>query len=57
LREAIEELCYDYLSDKHDGWENNDGGFGTFVFDVATRAIELEFNARFIEFTTSTHEF
>ena len=26
LRDAIEELCYDYLSQEHGGWENNDGG-------------------------------
>ena len=57
LREAIEELCYDYLSEKHGAWENNEGGFGTFFFDVVTRTIALEFNGRFTDVTTSTYEF
>ena len=35
LREAIETLCYDYLEQEHGGWENNDGAFGEFTFDVA----------------------
>ena len=57
LREAIENLCYDYLADKHGGWENDDGAYGTFTFNVATRTIELEFNGRFTDVATSTHEF
>jgi hypothetical protein len=57
LREAIETLCYAYLEQYHGGWENNDGAFGSFVFDVARRTIDLEFNARFSEFTTSSHSF
>ena len=57
LREAIESLCYDYLFHYHGGWENNDGAYGTFTFNVAARTIELEFNERFTDVTTSTHEF
>ena len=56
LRDAIEGLCYDYLAEEHGGWENNDGAFGTFAFDVAARTIELEFNERFSDLTTSTYE-
>jgi hypothetical protein len=57
LRDAIERLCFDLLSQEHDGWENNDGAFGEFTFDAGTRTIELEFNARFSDFLTSSHTF
>ena len=57
LRNAIETLCYDYLSQEHGGWENNDGAFGEFTFSVADRTIALEFNGRFSDFHTSSHTF
>jgi len=57
MHEAVEGLCYDCLTLWHDGWENNDGAFGTFTFNVAARTIELEFNGRFTDVATSTHEF
>jgi hypothetical protein len=57
LREAIETLCYDYLEQEHGGWENNDGAFGEFVFSVSNKSIELEFNGRFSDFSTSSHTF
>ncbi len=57
FQDAIETLAYDYLEETHCGWENNDGAFGTFVFDVPDRTITLEHNERYTEVTTSTHEF
>jgi hypothetical protein len=57
LQEAIETLAYDYLEETHMGWENNDGAFGTFVFNVPDRSIMLEHNERYTEVNTSTHEF
>ena len=57
LAEAIETLCYDYLEETHGGWENNDGAYGEFRFDVAKRTIELEFNGRYTETFTDTHAF
>ena len=57
LQEAIETLAYDYLEETHMGWENNDGAFGTFVFNVPDRSITLEHNERYTEVDTSTHEF
>jgi hypothetical protein len=56
LSEAIETLCFDYLSEKHGYWQDNEGAFGTFAFDVARRAIALEFNGRFIEIATHNHD-
>ena len=32
---AIERLAYDLLERTHCGWENNDGAYGDFTFDVA----------------------
>jgi hypothetical protein len=57
LQAAVEELAWDYLYDNHSGWENNDGAFGTFVFNVPGRTITLEHNERYTELNTSTHEF
>lgn len=57
LRDAIETLAYACLYQSHAGWENNDGGFGTFRFDVAERAIHLEMNTRFSDVQTSDHAF
>jgi hypothetical protein len=57
LQEAIEVLCYDYLEQEHDGWEINDGAYGTFTFDVPQRTMELEFNGRFTDVATSHHKF
>lgn len=57
LREAVEQLCYDLLAQEHDGWENNDGAYGDFTFDVAHRRIALDFNARFSDSVNSTHSF
>ena len=49
LAEAIEQLCYDLLWNEQEGWEINDGSFGEFTFDVASRRIALDFNARFVD--------
>jgi hypothetical protein len=57
LEAAVEQLAWDYLYDNHCGWENNDGAFGTFVFDVPARTITLEHNERDTDLNTSTHEF
>jgi len=57
LTEAMDDLCYTLLEATHDGWEINDGAFGTFTFDVASRQIELEFNGRYTAYDTDVHTF
>ena len=57
LEGSVENLAWDYLEERHGGWENNGGAFGTFVFDVPSRAITLEHNERYTEYSTSSHEF
>lgn len=50
LRAVIEELAYDVLEAKHNGWEIDQGSFGQVVFDARSGAIRIEHNHR-IEFT------
>ncbi|VDC50059.1 DUF6878 family protein [Brevundimonas mediterranea] len=57
LREAVEVLTYDCLGREHSGWENNDGAYGTFVFDVPARTIRLEMNERVTDSLFSEHLF
>jgi Family of unknown function (DUF6878) len=57
IEAAIETLAYEYLEDRHPGWENNDGAYGTFVFDVPEQTIALEHRARFTDADIFTHEF
>jgi hypothetical protein len=57
LLNAIECLCYDYLSQEHGGWENNDGAFGEFIFDATSRQIELEFSVRYTDVTNYSDTF
>jgi len=56
LHDAIEGLAYDLLRDTHAGWENNDGAFGEFAFDVAARTISLDHNKRYTAFESYSHE-
>ena len=55
--EAIEELCFDYLSREHAGWENNDGGDGEFTFRVEDSSIDLEFQEFHRDSTSYSHTF
>jgi hypothetical protein len=57
LREAVETLCYDYLSQTHGGWQDNDGAYGKFEFDVGERSIHLDFNERFTDTNHHSHDF
>jgi hypothetical protein len=57
LRNAVEQLCYDFLEQKHAGWENNEGCFGEFTFDVEARTITLEHYGRIIETAYSSDTF
>lgn len=57
LPDAIEKLCYDLLEAEHGGWENNDGAYGEFTFDVATRLVSLEHNVRYTAVESYSHQF
>lgn len=55
LTGAIETVCYAVLSSRFGGWEINDGSYGTFVFEVASRTVELTHHNRFVDVETSEH--
>ena len=57
VRSAVEALAYDFLEQTHGGWENNDGAFGEFTFDVAARSITLDYNERSTATEPYAHEF
>lgn len=46
VKDAIEHLVYDLLEQTHGGWENNEGAYGDFLFNVAERTITLDYNER-----------
>lgn len=56
IREAIEELAYALLEETHGGWENNDGAYGEFTFDVAEQTISLDHNSRYTAVEPYSHE-
>jgi hypothetical protein len=57
IADVIERLVYDLLTDTHCGWENNDGAYGDFIFDVAERTITLDYNERYTESDYTQHIF
>lgn len=57
IDEVIRELCWEILEWDHAGWENNDGGRGTFTFHVGDELrIELEHVDYFTHEEHSAHE-
>jgi len=57
VADEIDRLVYDLLTDTHCGWENNDGAYGDFTFDVAERTITLDYNERYTASENYTHTF
>lgn len=51
ISDFLQEIAYDLLRDTYRGWEDNEGAYGEFRFDVAGRTITLEYNER----TITTH--
>jgi hypothetical protein len=57
IRDAVEHIAYDFLGQTHCGWENNDGAYGDFTFDVTARTITLDYNERYTESDYTQHIF
>jgi hypothetical protein len=57
VRDAIETLAFNLLEETHGGWENEDGAWGDFTFDIAERTITLAYNERRMESDYSEHVF
>lgn len=56
LTDAIREHCYDLLSARHSGWENEDGGEGEFIFDPKDGNINWCHREFYVEARTINHE-
>lgn len=57
VRQVIDNICYDVLESHCDGWEINEGSYGTFNFDVSKRKVTLDFNERIIESEYTEYSF
>ncbi len=57
LATATENLVYDLLEIEVAGWENNEGAFGDFLFNVAGRTIDHTHNERITDTDTTTYSY
>jgi hypothetical protein len=56
LHGALEAYAWELLWMHHDGFENNEGAYGTITINVVKETIEIEHNARIAEVFTSSKE-
>jgi len=56
LEDALSAFAENAVCAHHCGWENGDGAHGTITIDVATGAINLTHNMRFLDYETSEME-
>ena len=56
IAQRVEDLLYALLNLRHGGWENNDGAYGSFRWNLADGSLEHEHNARFTDYSTSLHD-
>ena len=54
--EQLFDLFYDLTQARHPGWENNDGAYGEFDWNVAEDALKHTHNDRFTDYDTTEHE-
>ena len=57
IEDAVETLAYAFLEETHGGWENNEGAYGEFTFNVAARTITLDYNERYEDVHYTQHSF
>lgn len=57
IGQAVETLAWSILQSTFGNWQDNEGGFGKFVFDATSRKIALEYNERISDTEYSEHEF
>jgi hypothetical protein len=57
VRDFFEDAVYEALSERHCGWEINDGSFGEFQFDVNEGKLTGEVNTRTYETDSYEKEF
>jgi hypothetical protein len=54
IKKALEEWCYEALSQSHVDWYNNDGGYGLMEIDLTKDTAELVIHQRYTEVNTSS---
>jgi hypothetical protein len=54
--DALMNLFYDLLEVRHAGWENNDGAFGSFEWDLVADTLNHAHSERYVECETTEHE-
>ena len=54
IKKALEEWCYEALSQSDVDWYNNDGGYGAMEIDLTQDTAELVIHQRYIEVNTSS---
>lgn len=54
--DQLMDLFYDLTQARHPGWENNDGAFGEFAWDLATDELHHTHNDRFTDYDTTEHD-
>ena len=54
--DALGELFYDLLETRHAGWENNDGAYGDFEWDLLADTLKHSHSERYVECETTEHE-
>jgi len=56
LQDAVQDYLYDLLEARQPGWENNDGAFGEFVWDLEADTLEHQHHARFSDVSSTIYE-
>lgn len=56
LEEAVQDFFYDVLECRYGGWENNEGAYGTFGWNLREDTLHHEHNARFTDVHTEEHD-
>jgi hypothetical protein len=54
--EQLTDLFYDLTQARHPGWENNDGAYGEFDWNLKDDALKHTHNDRFTDYDTTEHE-
>jgi hypothetical protein len=54
--DQLMDLFYDLLETRHPGWENNDGAFGEFLWDLAADSLHHSHSSRFTDYDTEEQE-
>lgn len=57
ITEMVERIVYDLLETTHAGWENGEGAYGEFVFDVAANSVTLDHAERYTATESYSYRF